>query len=136
MIEKYVVQISDKTRFFDTIQGLRAFLTHIDDYTTFRDTTIDLGINIDVCTRNECRNFEESIKKELEIITEEYKVTLRQISGNGTTIRQKNSVRMCEDVLDIIFDGDIDNKKEVSLFLDKYLEEAKEIVHERVHIKF
>lgn len=42
-----------------------------------------------------------------------------------TTKRQKDAVRYCENMLDIKFNGDINNFNQVSSFLNQYLEEAK-----------
>lgn len=42
-----------------------------------------------------------------------------------TTNRQKNAVRFCEEVLDINFNGDINNFQQVSKFLELYLDSAK-----------
>ena len=42
-----------------------------------------------------------------------------------TTNRQKANVHFCEQWLDITFNGDINNFRQVSNFLSIYLEEAK-----------
>ena len=42
-----------------------------------------------------------------------------------TTKRQRAAVRYCENMLDIKFNGDINNFNQVSEFLDYYLESAK-----------
>lgn len=42
-----------------------------------------------------------------------------------TTKRQRDAVRYCENMLDIKFNGDINNFNQVSSFLNQYLEEAK-----------
>ena len=42
-----------------------------------------------------------------------------------TTKRQRAEVRYCENMLDIKFNGDINNFNQVSSFLNQYLEEAK-----------
>lgn len=42
-----------------------------------------------------------------------------------TTKRQRAAVRYCENILDIKFNGDINNFNQVSKFLDYYLESAK-----------
>lgn len=42
-----------------------------------------------------------------------------------TTKRQRAAVRYCENMLDIKFNGDINNFNQVSSFLNQYLEEAK-----------
>ena len=42
-----------------------------------------------------------------------------------TTKRQRAAVRYCENMLNIKFNGDINNFNQVSLFLDEYLECAK-----------
>lgn len=44
---------------------------------------------------------------------------------NMTTKRQKEAVHFCEKWLQIKFKGDINNFKQVSNFLSKYLEDAK-----------
>ena len=44
-----------------------------------------------------------------------------------TTERQKKAVSFCEEILDIKFTGDIDNFNEVSVFLSRYLEAAKDL---------
>lgn len=41
-----------------------------------------------------------------------------------TTDRQKRAVRFCEKWLHIVFNGDIDNFNEVSVFLSKHLDNA------------
>ena len=42
-----------------------------------------------------------------------------------TTNKQNAAVHFCEQVLDVTFNGDINNFKQVSSFLSEYLEEAK-----------
>ena len=42
-----------------------------------------------------------------------------------TTKRQRAAVKYCENMLDIKFNGDINNFNQVSSFLNQYLEEAK-----------
>ena len=42
-----------------------------------------------------------------------------------TTKRQRAAVRYCESILDIKFNGDINNFNQVSSFLNEYLECAK-----------
>lgn len=49
-----------------------------------------------------------------------------------TTKRQKAAVNFCETWVRVKFDGDIDNFKEVSNFLSKYLDEAKNIAEDAV----
>lgn len=47
-----------------------------------------------------------------------------------TTQRQKDAVILCENMLNIKFNGDINNSKQVSLFLKYYLEDAKSLYYE------
>lgn len=47
-----------------------------------------------------------------------------------TTDRQKAAVHFCEQCLDVTFEGDIENRYEVSAFLSKYLQEAKNLYKE------
>ena len=47
-----------------------------------------------------------------------------------TTNRQKAAVHFCEQQLNINFNGDINNFKQVSAFLAEYLQEAKNLYEE------
>ena len=47
-----------------------------------------------------------------------------------TTNRQKAAVHFCEQWLNITFEGDINNFRQVSNFLSIYLEEAKSLYTE------
>lgn len=47
-----------------------------------------------------------------------------------TTARQKSAVHFCEEWLHISFEGNIDNRQEVSEFLSNYLDDAKNIYEE------
>lgn len=47
-----------------------------------------------------------------------------------TTDRQKAAVHFCEQWLNITFEGDIENRYEVSAFLGEYLQEAKNLYEE------
>ena len=47
-----------------------------------------------------------------------------------TTQRQKNAVKFCEEWLQIDFEGDINNFKEVNAFLKNNLNYAKEVATE------
>lgn len=47
-----------------------------------------------------------------------------------TTEKQKDAVHFCEECLQVEFEGDIDNHKEVSSFLNLYLEEAKDVYND------
>ena len=47
-----------------------------------------------------------------------------------TTNRQKAAVHFCEQWLKINFNGDINNFNQVSAFLAKYLQEAKNLYRE------
>ena len=47
-----------------------------------------------------------------------------------TTDRQKAAVHFCEEWLNITFEGDIENKYQVSLFLQEYLQDAKNLYDE------
>ena len=49
---------------------------------------------------------------------------------NISTDRQKAAVHFCEEWLNIIFEGDIENKYQVSLFLQEYLQDAKNLYDE------
>ena len=47
-----------------------------------------------------------------------------------TTDKQKAAIHFCEQWLDITFEGDIENKYQVSIFLSEYLQEAKDLYNE------
>lgn len=47
-----------------------------------------------------------------------------------TTNIQKAAVHFCEQWLNVTFDGDIENRYEVSAFLSEYLEDAKNTYEE------
>ena len=47
-----------------------------------------------------------------------------------TTNKQKAAVHFCEQWLGITFKGNIENKYQVSTFLSKYLQEAKNLYNE------
>lgn len=47
-----------------------------------------------------------------------------------TTDRQKAAVHFCEQWLNITFNGNIENRYEVSAFLGEYLQEAKDLYNE------
>lgn len=47
-----------------------------------------------------------------------------------TTDRQKAAIHFCEQWLNITFNGDIENRYEVSAFLGEYLQEAKDLYNE------
>lgn len=47
-----------------------------------------------------------------------------------TTNRQKAAVHFCEQWLDITFNGDIEDRYQVSIFLGEYLQEAKDLYNE------
>lgn len=47
-----------------------------------------------------------------------------------TTNRQKAAVQFCEQWLDITFEGNIEDKYQVSSFLSEYLQEAKDLYNE------
>lgn len=47
-----------------------------------------------------------------------------------TTNRQKAAVHFCEQWLDITFNGDIEDRYQVSIFLGEYLQEAKDLHNE------
>ena len=49
---------------------------------------------------------------------------------NISTDRQKAAVHFCEEWLNITFEGDIENKYQVSLFLQEYLQNAKNLYDE------
>ena len=49
---------------------------------------------------------------------------------NISTDRQKTAVHFCEEWLNITFEGDIENKYQVSLFLQEYLQDAKNLYDE------
>ena len=46
------------------------------------------------------------------------------------TNKQKAAVHFCEEWLNITFEGDIENKYQVSLFLQEYLQDAKNLYDE------
>ena len=47
-----------------------------------------------------------------------------------TTDKQKAAVHFCEQWLDITFEGNIEDKHQVSMFLSEYLQEAKDLYNE------
>lgn len=47
-----------------------------------------------------------------------------------TTDRQKAAIHFCEQWLNITFNGNIENRYEVSAFLSEYLQEAKDLHNE------
>ena len=47
-----------------------------------------------------------------------------------TTDRQKAAIHFCEQWLNITFNGNINNRFEVSIFLEEYLQEAKNLYDE------
>ena len=47
-----------------------------------------------------------------------------------TTNRQKAAVHFCEQWLHITFEGNIENRNQVSTFLGEYLQEAKNLYDE------
>ena len=47
-----------------------------------------------------------------------------------TTNKQKAAVQFCEQWLDITFEGNIEDKYQVSMFLSEYLQEAKDLYNE------
>ena len=46
------------------------------------------------------------------------------------TDKQKAAVHFCEQLLNITFEGDIEDKHQVSTFLEEYLQEAKDLYNE------
>lgn len=50
-----------------------------------------------------------------------------------TTSRQQAAVHFCEEWLQVSFEGNINNKQEVSSFLGEYLQEAKMLYEEVRH---
>lgn len=47
-----------------------------------------------------------------------------------TTDRQKAAVYFCEQWLNVTFEGNIENKYQVLIFLGEYLQEAKDLYNE------
>lgn len=47
-----------------------------------------------------------------------------------TTDKQKAAVHFCEQWLNITFEGDVEDKHQVSTFLKEYLQEAKDLYNE------
>ena len=47
-----------------------------------------------------------------------------------STERQRAAVHFCEQWLNVTFEGDIENRYEVSAFLSEYLQEAKNLYEE------
>lgn len=47
-----------------------------------------------------------------------------------TTDRQKAAIHFCEQWLNITFNGDIEDRYQVSIFLGEYLQEAKDLHNE------
>lgn len=52
-----------------------------------------------------------------------------------TTDRQKSEVHFCEEWLHISFEGNLESKEDVRLFLDTYLNEA-EMLYEEVKCEY
>jgi phage/plasmid-associated DNA primase len=50
-----------------------------------------------------------------------------KIKQKQVTERQKKAVVFIEEILDVDFEGDINNYRQVSNFLNEYLEDAKEL---------
>lgn len=50
--------------------------------------------------------------------------------NNITTNRQRAAVHFCEQWLNITFEGNIEDKYQVSAFLEEYLQEAKDLYDE------
>ena len=50
--------------------------------------------------------------------------------NSTTTKRQRAAVHFCEQWLNITFEGNIENKYQVSAFLGEYLQEAKDLYDE------
>ena len=50
--------------------------------------------------------------------------------SNITTNRQRAAVHFCEQWLNITFEGNIEDKYQVSIFLSEYLQEAKDLYNE------
>ena len=50
--------------------------------------------------------------------------------NNTTTKRQKAAVHFCEQWLNITFEGNIEDKYQVSIFLGEYLQDAKNLYNE------
>ena len=50
-----------------------------------------------------------------------------KIKQKQVTERQKKAIVFIEEILDVDFEGDINNYRQVSDFLSKYLEDAKEL---------
>ena len=47
-----------------------------------------------------------------------------------TTNRQKAAVNFCEQWLNVTFEGNIEDKHQVSIFLQEYLQEANDLYNE------
>ena len=47
-----------------------------------------------------------------------------------TTDRQKTAIHFCEQWLNITFEGNINDRRQVSVFLEEYLQEAKNLYDE------
>ena len=47
-----------------------------------------------------------------------------------TTDRQKAAIHFCEQWLNIAFEGNINDRRQVSIFLGEYLQEAKNLYDE------
>ena len=47
-----------------------------------------------------------------------------------TTNRQKAAIHFCEQWLNVTFEGNIEDKHQVSIFLQEYLQEAKNLYDE------
>ena len=50
--------------------------------------------------------------------------------SNMTTKRQRAAVHFCEQWLNITFEGNIEDKYQVSIFLGEYLQDAKNLYNE------
>ena len=52
-----------------------------------------------------------------------------------TTDKQKSAVHFCEEWLHISFEGDLENKVEVDLFLSEYFNEAQ-LIYNEVQVEY
>lgn len=96
--------------------------------TTFKSNSITSNYIVLDNTNNIVRGF-NTLKEAEAFITYQgrYDWTIAQnIKYSTTTARQKAAVKFCEEVLQLEFLGDINNYKQVNMFLNEFLQEAKD----------
>lgn len=57
-------------------------------------------------------------------------ISFQSSNKKGTTLRQKRAVHFCEELLHISFEGNLEDRSQVSDFLSEYLDDAKNLYEE------